>query len=441
MNINDNSQYDLEQFVKIPKLTKKILNKTLIELESDNVFIFPEFVKDADDIDNSQMILFKSKLQYRTSNIMGFLGMGNERLVISSRFSHETDDYFMQYLLSKVLDIPNILDLQSDAHSENKLFYLLLFLFPMYLKQALRKGLYKTYVKTYQNDANVKGAIDVRRHIKLNTPFIGSVAYNQSEMSYDNDLMELIRHTIEYIKQKSFGSKILHKVSDEAHSVIEVTSSYQYHQRRKILELNKKNLVRHAYFHEYQTLQRLCIMILENEKLQMGSSNKQVYGILFDGAWLWEEYVNTLIKDQFYHPMNNQSIGAQRLFSTEKSKVGMIYPDFISLNTKDRVIADAKYKPIDNIAGLDYLQILAYMFRFDAKKGMYLYPDSIHDQLKFYNLNSGTTFEGNVSVRDDVFVVKLGMNIPLIAEDYDDFSKQMHESEATFLLEISNINL
>lgn len=441
MIINDNQSHEIELFAKIPKLTKKILDKTLLELESNNVFIFPELVKDTDDIDQSQMILYKNKQQYRTSNIMGFIGLGNERLVISSRFSHDNDDYFMQYLLSKVLDIPNIVDLQSDAHSENKLFNLLLFLFPMYLNQALRKGLYKTYVKTFQNEANVKGTIDVRAHIKLNTPFIGKVAYNQRELSYDNALMELIRHTIEYIKQKPFGNKILHKVADSVNAVIEVTPLYQYHQRRKIIDLNKKHLVRHAYFHEYRTLQRLCIMILENEKLQMGSTNKQVFGILFDGAWLWEEYVNTLIKDTFYHPINTQSIGKQRLFESGKIKAGTIYPDFISIDHSNRIIADAKYKPVDNIASLDYLQILAYMFRLDAKKALYLYPDRTHEIPKLYSMLSGTTYENNVSPRDDISVVKVGMNIPKVASDYKDFSVQMQASEQTFLQDISNSSL
>ena len=39
------------------------------------------------------------------------------------------------------------------------------------------------------------------------------------------------------------------------------------------------------------------------------------------------------------------------------------------------MIADAKYKPIDNIGNKDYLQVLAYMFRFDAKKGFHFYPE------------------------------------------------------------------
>ena len=88
--------------------------------------------------------------------------------------------------------------------------------------------------------------------------------------------------------------------------------------------------------------------------------------------------------------MNKSGKGAQRLFS---GSVGLIYPDFISRNKENRVIADAKYKPIDNIGNRDYLQVLAYMFRFDAKTGFYLYPEAEGaEDLKLW-MNSGSTFE------------------------------------------------
>lgn len=115
------------------------------------------------------------------------------------------------------------------------------------------------------NDENVKGNIDIDRHIDLNIPFVGNAAYNLREFSYDNGLTELVRRTIEFIKGKPYGNRILSNVRDEVKLII---------------------------------------------------------------------------------------------------------------NANERVIAGAKYKPIDNIYSKDYLQLLAYMFRFDAKTGYYLYPES-----------------------------------------------------------------
>lgn len=178
----------------------------------------------------------------------------------------------------------------------------------------MRKGLFKKYIRHNYNDGNVKGTIDVARHIEKNTPFTGNVAYSQREFSFDNSLMELVRHAIEFIKRKPYGGKILIKVKDEVKLVVDATQGYEPYDRQRIIEQNKKNAVRHAYFREYLALQRLCLLILRHQKHQIGSGSKQIYGILFDGAWLWEEYVNSLIEDIFYHPMNKGGKGAQRLF-------------------------------------------------------------------------------------------------------------------------------
>ncbi len=428
LKIKDNSQQKKDTFSEIGNLTGKIADKTLEQLEREGVFVFPEVVKDSEDITRDQMIIQSVNDAYRSGNVMGFLGLGDERLIIESRFSGD-EDYFFQYLLDKVLDFPNIVDLESDANQDNRLFNFLLFLFPYYLKTAMRKGLFKKYIRHRYNDGNVKGTIDIARHIEKNTPFIGSVAYSQREFSYDNNLMELVRHTIEFIKRKPYGKNLLIKVKEEVKLVINATPGYETYDRQRIIEHNKKNTVRHAYFREYLALQRLCLLILRHQKHQIGVGSKQIYGILFDGAWLWEEYINSLIEDAFYHPMNKGGKGAQRLFD---GNIGLIYPDFISRDEKKRIIADAKYKPIDNIGNRDYLQVLAYMFRFDAKAGYYLYPESEGtDDLKLC-LNRGSTYEANVMPRDDISITKHGLKIPADASDYAGFVMRIKTYEQEF---------
>ena len=429
LKIKDNTQAKKDTFSEIGNLTARIADKTLEQLEREDVFVFPEFVVDAEDITKDQMILQSVNDTYRAGNVMGFLGCGNERLIIESRFCGDDEDYFFQYLLDRVLDFPNIVDLESDADQNNRLFNFLLFLFPYYLKTAMRKGLFKKYVRNRYNDGNVKGCIDIARHIEKNTPFIGNVAYSQREFSYDNYLMELVRHTIEFIKRKPYGNNLLIRVKDEVQLVIEATQDYEAYDRQKVIDENKKNTVRHAYFREYLALQRLCLLILQHQKHQIGSGSRQIYGILFDGAWLWEEYVGSLIDEMFYHPMNKGGKGAQRLFD---GNIGLIYPDFISRNTEARIIADAKYKPVDNIGNRDYLQVLAYMFRFDAKAGYYLYPDAVGVNDSPLWMNKGSTYEANVTPREDICVTKLGLKIPVDAENYEVFVSRMKTSEDAF---------
>ena len=117
--------------------------------------------------------------------------------------------------------------------------------------------------------------------------------------------------------------------------------------------------------------------------------------------------------------------------------IGPIYPDFIS--KKNSVIADAKYKPKKNIGNKDYLQVLAYMLRFDAKLGYYLYPnDEENDEensecKQELKLNKGSTFKKNVEHRDDICVIKLGLKIPQNAYNYEEFVNQMNKSEQEFV--------
>ena len=424
--VKDNTTYITSRFSCNQCIVSNILNKSLNQLDAEGLFIFPEAIKKVEDLTRDQMILQEFNGKYRTGNVMGFIGYGKERLIIQSRFCNDKEDYFLSYLLERVLNIPNIVSLDADTSSDKRLLNFLLFIFPKYLENAIRKGLYKQYIHKKYNDTNIKGKIDIPRHLTKNTPFIGSIAYSQRLFSYDNMLMELIRHTIEFIKSKSYGSIILSDIKEELKLIVNATQSYRTCDRQKIIEQNKKNPIRHAYFREYSALQRLCILILKSGKHDIGSGIQNSYGILFDGAWLWEEYINILLSSHFYHPKNKSKFGAQQLFSDGK---GLIYPDFISKSTDPRLIVDAKYKPIENIRGRDYLQVLAYMYRFDASKGYYIYPDSEGQVPLVLNLNKGSTYENNVSARNDVNIIKLGFKIPNKSADYDDFKMQIHESE------------
>lgn len=124
--------------------------------------------------------------------------------------------------------------------------------------------------------------------------------------------------------------------------------------------------------------------------------------------------------------MNKARSGQQKLFSDGS---GLIYPDFIGKNSANRIIVDAKYKPIRNIASGDYLQVLAYMFRFEAKWGYYIYPDMYNSNIKELMLNQGVTFENSVNPRENIGVKKVGLSIPCACDNYQEFVNRIQKSE------------
>ena len=424
MRITDNQhRIAKEDFVaEYPKLSQALLDRTLDNLSrEDNIFIFPNDLTHTPDLDKDQKILETVNQEIKTGNVIGFLGYGQERLTISSRFSDESNDHFLHYLLQKVLHI-NLTSLDVALSREDKLYQLLMYLFPKYLQAAIRKGLYKEYQRFSHNDSHVKGVIDVRNHLKKNLPFTGNIAYTTREFTYDNPLMQLIRHTIEYIKnQKSIGQGVLDNLLTSRENVAEivrVTPSYKLADRAKIIRGNQSKPIRHAYFHEYRKLQELCMMILNQEKHGLGYQDQKIHGILFDVAWLWEEYVHTLLPKYFIHPRNKEKLGGISVFSVGKRKV---YPDFYDRERK--IVLDAKYKKLEftekGINREDLFQLISYSYILKAEKAGLVFPsvekvvDNDIGELAGYG----------------ALLKKWSILIPQEAENYDHFVQQIHQSE------------
>ena len=427
MRITDNQHKIVkEEFVEgYPKLSNLLLDRTLESLSQDErIFIFPNDLKNSPDLEKEQKIFETVNQKIKTGNVIGFLGCGQERLTISSRFSDESNDYFLYYLLQKVFHI-NLTSLDVALSSEDKLYQLLMYLFPKYLQAAIRKGLYKEYHRFSYNDSHVKGVIDVRNHLKKNLPFTGNIAYTTREFTYDNPLMQLIRHTIEYIKkQKGIGQGVFDNLLTSRENVAEivrVTPSYKLADRAKIIRRNQSKLLRHAYFHEYRKLQELCLMILNQEKHGLGYQDQKIHGILFDVAWLWEEYVHTLLPKDFIHPRNKEKLGGISVFSVGKRKV---YPDFYQEELK--IVLDAKYKKLEltekGINREDLFQLISYSYILKAEKAGLVFP-SKH---KVVDNEIGKLAGYGALLK------KWSIQIPQKSSSYREFCEMLENSEESF---------
>ena len=423
MRITDNQhRIAKEDFVaEYPKLSQALLDRTLDNLSrEDNIFIFPNDLTHTPDLDKDQKIFETVNQEIKTGNVIGFLGYGQERLTISSRFSDESNDYFLHYLLQKVLNI-NLTSLDVGLSPEDKLYQLLIYLFPKYLQAALRKGLYKEYQRFFHNDSHVKGVLDVENHLKKNLPFTGNIAYTTREFTYDNPLMQLIRHTIEYIKnQKSFGV-LLDSNRENITEITRVTSAYKLADRAKIIRMNKIKPVRHAYFREYRKLQELCLMILSQEKHGLGDQEQKIHGILFDVAWLWEEYVYTLLPKGFIHPRNKDKTDGISVFSGGKRKV---YPDFYDRERK--IVLDAKYKKLEftekGINREDLFQLISYSYILKAEKAGLIFP----------SMEQSVNSEIGKVAGYGAQLKKWSIRIPQNASSYSAFCEMMENSEENF---------
>ena len=429
MQLTDNQQaLNKEEFItEYPKISQVLLDRTLDNLsQEDSIFIFPNDLKNSPDLDKDQKILETVNQKIKTGNVIGFLGCGQERLTISSRFSSKSDDYFLHYLLQKVLNI-NLTSLDVGLSREERLYQLLIYLFPKYLEAAMRKGLYKEYQRFSHNDSHIKGVIDVVNHLKKNLPFTGNIAYTTREFTYDNPMMLLIRHTIEYINnQKSLGRGIIYTNRENITEIIRVTPSYKQADRAKIIRLNQTKPLRHAYFREYRKLQELCLMILNREEHGLGYQEQKIHGILFDVAWLWEEYVHTLLPKEFIHPRNKDKTEGISVFSNRERK---IFPDFYHKELK--IVLDAKYKKLEltekGINREDLFQLISYSYILKAEQAGLVFPSK--EKVVDNELGKLAGY--------GALLKKWSIQVSGQAESYQDFVRKMESFEKVFIENLS----
>ena len=351
---------------------KQFANKKIKYLKENNLFILSKN-SFKDDIENSDIIeLDEVNNKIYSNNIMGFIGYNDTQIKITSRFTPNSDkDYFLHYMLQKVF-YSNIFNWEYTTERDYS-FDFLIYMFLDLFQKAIRQGIFKSYQKREYNDANVRGVIDINRHIKNNIPFNGKIAYNTREYSYDNNITQLIRHTIEYINTKSRGIlNINEDIKSGVFQIIEATKRYDKNKRQSIINKNLKKL-NHPYFYEYEPLRKICIQILRHEELKYGREENKIYGILFDGAYLWEEYIYTILKDlDFLHQRNKEKTDGINLLN----KKWTVYPDFYNYNKQ--IVLDTKYKMLnkdnDKIDGSDKHQIISYVYTLGAKIGAFIYP-------------------------------------------------------------------
>lgn len=410
------------------KLSEHAIRDIKLE-EHPNLLFFPHDFKTYGDEIGMEKIFELDGDCMATGNIMGFVGYNGTQISIHSRFAEDGGkDYFLHYMLQKVLCL-NIFNLDFQSDREN-IFDFLIYLFPGFLKEAMRQGTYREYQIRKYNDANIKGRIDVARHIRHNSPFTGNVAYSTREYVSDNHVTQLIRHAIEYIKQHPMGGDILNSddKTKEAVSIINAsTPTYNRMERQKIISQNLRPLS-HPYYFAYRDLQRLCMRILRHEEMKYGVDDNQIHGILFDGAWLWEEYLNTFLKElHFTHPRNKTDNIGKKMF--EDPKKVLMQPDFY----KNDMVLDAKYKKheglFDDKLREDRFQLLAYMYVFKARKSGLIVPIESRAEKVTHG-----TIDG---YKGDMYL--WGMPVDGYSVNFQSYRRYMEEQEVILVEKIKEI--
>ena len=125
-------------------------------------------------------------------------------------------------------------------------------------------------------------------------------------------------------------------------------------------------------------------MILRKQGMSFNASKDQIFGVLFDISYLWEEYLATLpALEGFTHLNNNETAKNKTKLHLDEEKKFRFYPDFYCEtegsqpgNERASVVVDAKYKRYADrsIERADIYQLMSYMHALKAPQGILLCP-------------------------------------------------------------------
>lgn len=173
------------------------------------------------------------------------------------------------------------------------------------------------------------------------------------------------------------------------------------------------------------------MQILRHEELKYGQKEDEMYGVLIDAAWLWEEYLDIVLEGKYVHYKKYEG---KRFYLFENFQ--QIIPDYLSWDKS--IVADAKYIPLnkerdygEEKATAIYYKTITYMYRFCSNKAylFYPHPDEEAQPVTYQIKTEQDGINGGV-------IIKQGLRIPSGCNSFIEFSNKMKQSEKKFLSEV-----
>ena len=289
-----------------------------------------------------------SSFHLDTGNLMGVLRFRDKekasvQVEVLSRFDKGENNFFLNYLLSKVFNFA--LGAESVSAERSSLLNLLLdIVFVRRLGEASKAGLLRHYREFRNNDWHFKGSLDLTRHIRENVPLMHGIAYRKREIDLDVPVNRMILKAALAVNRRH---PVFFEENRDAADALRQLRMGVTEERNLGTLLSCRDCrepVSHPFFREvWEPLRQIARMILEDEQWTLFSKESpeaEVSGIVFDGSWLWEEYVAKVLEAVGFKHCTERIL---RVFDNGAKR---FKPDFFleNDNPSKRIVLDAKYK-------------------------------------------------------------------------------------------------
>ncbi|MCD7856177.1 MAG: McrC family protein [Clostridiales bacterium] len=355
-------------------------------------------------------------------------------ITIKSRLDYDDKKYFLITLLSHGRLNNAFGDSEIIGKNDKSFKLLIMFMYINALEEALRSGFYKEYVRYKRNDLNVRGRIDVSRHIKENSFSPDRIAYEYGEQTYDNPINRLILAAADVLKKYNLSGFLPVNLKNALSELKRQSFGYSFMSAAEIGKAASKPVAKSFYI-KYEELRKVCLKVLRDEGVNIFERDRsKTKGLLMYVPELWENLVLYYF-DKNLKGFKTESQESFDIMLKEGKPWGLApnssRPDMIiKKDGKTAAVIDAKYKPgwmakSEAAAGkrrLDINQVKAYMYDLNCKKGGIIYPTE--EESRFHKYSSS-------EFNSDDFCV-IAVNIPKAKNADDNYSQWRKELDNSF---------
>jgi len=363
------------------KLKKKHFDSLLTLLETD----------DDDSPDYSPIFTYlrpKGKKQLRVQNYVGVVrltdGVQIEVLPkISKRLEQESARKLLVKMLVELVDSPFFEGTAADLEAHDMpIFELLLRCYLEQVTTIVRKGVARNYVTREDNLVFLRGKLQLTEHIRRNSYNAGRVYCEFDEFDVDRPINRLIKGALLIVNKLSRDAANQQRCRELLFWFDRVPGTRD--PRLDFQRMRRDRLVQH-----YAPAMPLCRLILYRLNPLTQQGENQVVSMLFPMETVFEAYVGAKLPEQFRNwRVTAQAKGKALIEEHLARKMFNLRPDFMFTQAHTRVIADTKWKLIDEtdrsdkygISQADIYQLFGYAQKYLAnqqlREVMLVYPAS-----------------------------------------------------------------
>lgn len=340
------------------------INTQLVKAKDSKIVLFnkKEYEHNTDDVFFKVSGYNPYNFIAHTGNVIGYVKKGNYELKISSRFG----DNFLKYIIA---DADGFLEIENYGGQQNNegFEWLLIYLWKIKLKKALRLGLPKQYISKTRALNKVKGNVHALDYFLTKEQAKYKCTYR--EHSYNNPTVRLIASVFELLKGNPFVSD-MHQIRSSFLIATEGVKS----NRAELLATKK---VSNPFYKEYNEVIELSKRIIKNDVATFGDLS-DTSAFLFDVSMLFEYFIKKILIRNNFKMLSKFNSALTIETGTYQRK---LQPDLLFEDSNGFYVFDVKYKAFDKRYGVkreDLFQLHTYIGQYGNNNNIkgcgFIYP-------------------------------------------------------------------